>query len=510
MSIQTPFEGLFRSPGETPYQPPAPPDARRVSSQLLRESFAGCDDFALRAVWPGGEHSGGVWLAWIDGLVDGNAVADEVLRPLTEKARLGNAADDGARLRALVHGAVYAYSAETRTELGDLTEDLLRGCCAVVFDRLGSAVCFELKSGTVRAVGQPTVEKSLKGPKEAFVETLRVNTALVRRRLRSPQLRLRQSVVGRRSRTEVCVLWLEGVANEETLAELRRRLEAIDVDGLTAAGGLEQYLCDRPRSPFPQFLHTERPDFFARELLEGRIGLLADGLPLGFLLPAALPDFLRVAEDRAQHFLVASGLRLLRWLGLGLSLLFPALYVAVALYHPELIPTRLLLSIVAAKQNVPFSVAVEVLGMLLSFELLMEAGLRLPDPVGDTVSIIGALIVGQSAVEARVVSPIAVIVVAASAISGFLMPSRDLGAALRLGRFGLLLLAIGLGLPGLVLGTAALLRYLASLESFGLSYLGPLGAGGPGQRLAAVLRLPLRAVKLRPAELRTQDRRKQK
>ena len=493
-----------------PVHPPVPPDARQVSILVLKEIFRDSADFQLRPVWPGGEHVPGVWLCWIDGLVDAEAVSEQVLRPLTEAARFRGAESDGARFRLLEHGAVFSCTAQTRQQAGETAEDLLRGNCAVVFDKLGSALCFEVKNPSVRPVGQPTVEKSVKGSKDAFVETLRINTALLRRRLRTPELELRQMRVGRRSGTAVTVVSLRGITKAETLETLLRRLENLDIDGLLAAGQLEQYLTDCPASPFPQLLHTERPDKFAEELLNGRVGLLADGLPMGFLLPATLPAALAVAEDRGQHFLLASALRLLRWLALGLGLLFPALFVAVAMYHQEMIPTRLLLSMIAAKQDVPFSVATEVLGMLLAFELLMEAGLRLPDPVGDTVSIIGALIVGQSAVEARIVSPIAVIVVAAAAICGFLMPSRDLAGALRLARLALVLLAIFLGLLGIVLGLCLLLLHLGSLESFGLAYLAPLSEGGFGAVLKALLRPPLPGDKLRQEGLHGGNRRNQK
>lgn len=493
-----------------PVHPPAPPDTRPVCALFLKELFRDSADFLLRPVWPGGSPVSGVWLCWIDGLTDAEAVSEQVLRPLTDSARLRGAESDGERFRLLAHGAVFSCAAQARQALGEVAEDLLRGHCAVVFDKLGSALCFEVKNPSVRPVGQPTVEKSVKGAKDAFVETLRINTALLRRRLRTPELELHQMQVGRRSGTAVALVSLRGITKAATLEELRRRLEALDIDGLLAAGQLEQDLCDCPASPFPQMLHTERPDKFAEELLNGRVGLLADGLPMGFLLPATLPAALAVAEDRGQHFLLASALRLLRWLALGLSLLFPALFVAVAMYHQEMIPTRLLLSMIAAKQDVPFSVATEVLGMLLAFELLMEAGLRLPDPVGDTVSIIGALIVGQSAVEARIVSPIAVIVVAAAAICGFLMPSRDLAGALRLCRLALVLLAIFLGLLGIVLGLSLLLLHLGALESFGLAYLSPLSEGGFGAVMKALLRVPLPLDKLRPEGLHGGNRRNQR
>ena len=396
-----------------------------LTADSLKQLFSDCADFECRAVCLGLDPERTVTVCWLDGMVAGDLVAEDIIRPLTSAPRQRDAASPADALARVLSGAVYSHAARLRDTLDQVAEDLNHGCCALLPEGAGQAVCFEVRSACVRAVAEPTLEKSLKGAKDAFVETLRTNTALVRRRLATPGLKLKELSVGRRSHTRVALLYLEGVAAPETVEELRRRLESLDVDALTATGILEEALIDAPHSPFPQLLHTERPDRFAQYLLEGRAGVLVDGLPIGLVAPVTLADFMRVTGDSCNHYLIATALTLLRWLALGLSMLLPALYVAVALYHQEMIPTRLLLSVIEAKQNVPFSTALEILGMLISFELLQEAGLHLPNPIGDTVSIIGALIVGQSAVEARVVSPIAIIVVAFAGIAGYTLPSQD-------------------------------------------------------------------------------------
>lgn len=474
-----------------------------VSAAAVQKIFSDCADLQTRRIAVGGG-SESLWVCWLDGLVDGAEAAEQVLRPLTDAARFP--AGSGQPLEQAARGLVYAGSMTRRDDMDGLVSDLLGGCCALLGE--GCALCFQLKSQNQRTVSPPQAEKTLKGGKDAFVEALRVNTALVRNRLRTPKLKLRQTVVGRKSRTGVDIVWIEGVAKEETVARIEARLDAIDAEALLQADLLESALAAAPASPFPQIMHTERSDAFCMGLLRGQVGLLAEGLPLGFLAPGTLPAMLCTAEDGSQHFLLASALRLLRWTALLLTLFLPAFYVATAMYHQEMIPLKLLLSVIDSKQNVPFPTAVEILGMLVAFELLQEAGLRLPDSIGQTVSIVGALIVGQSAVEARVISPIAVIVVAVAGIAGYTIPNQDLSAALRLGRFVMVLAAIAAGMFGLIVAATALLWHLCSLESFGTDYMSPLSSGRPGAGAHVLARTPDRFDPFRPEDMAGPDRRR--
>ena len=461
-----------------------------LSLDALRRVFSACADFQTRPLRLGLDSERQVTLCWLEGLVSAQMLTEDVIRPLTSLSRLPEGDSQRQSMLRILAGAVYNCSAQYRDTVDQVVEDLTHGCCVLLFENAHQAVSFEARSDIQRAISEPTLEKSIKGAKDAFVETLRVNTALVRRRLCTPRLKLVEAQLGRSSCTRVALFYLEGAADPETAIAFASRLDALDVEGLLATGILEERLADAPGSPFPQLLHTERPDRFAQYLLEGRIGLLVDGLPIGLVAPVTLADFLRVSGDGSSNWLVASALTLLRWLALFLSVLLPALYVAIALYHQEMIPTRLLLSVIEAKQRVPFSTALEVIGMLLSFELLQEAGLHLPNPIGDTVSIIGALIVGQSAVEARVVSPIAIIVVAFAGIAGYTLPSQDLGAAVRLLRMGLVLAAVAAGLFGVGVALCLLLLHLAELDSLGLNYTAPLSDGKPLPLTRLLLRGP--------------------
>ncbi|MBQ3481308.1 MAG: spore germination protein [Oscillospiraceae bacterium] len=457
-----------------------------LCSASLEAVFRRCADFQTRRLRVGTDVE--IFVCWIDGLISSFETAEELLRPLADPRRVG-AGDAEGCFAALREGAVSCPALDERRELDSLCEDLTHGRCAFVFDALGRAISFDVKGAASRAVGEPTLEKSLKGSRDSFVENLRANTALVRRHLATPRLKLAESTLGRRSHTRVAVLFLEGAARPETVGELARRLEGFEADSLVSLGTLEEALSSRPFSPFPQMLHTEKPDRLARWLLDGRVAVLVDGVPIALALPVTFAEFMKVSGEGSMNTVVASLLTALRYLALVLGMYLPALYASLASFHPEMIPTRLLLSIIEAKKDVPFSTAAELVGMLIAFALLQEAGLRLPNPVGDTVSIIGALIVGQAAVEARLVSPIAIIVVAVSGIACYTMPSQDMGAAVRLCRALLLLAGIAAGLYGVALASCLIAAHLSSIDSFGANYTAPL-SGRRGGGLLKLLLLP--------------------
>lgn len=481
-----------------------------VSQKNLKDVFTDCGDFELRQVWLGDRPINGISVCWLDGVVSGKDISEDVLRPLSQNPSLRAAASAAQCMDLIERGAVWSCTVKRRETMDDVAGDITQGFCAIVFDSAGSALTFEVKTSNTRSISEPTVEKTVKGAKDAFVETLRTNTSLVRRKVRDPELKVLQTTVGRKSATSVAVMYVNGIANEEIIQEVQKRLDGIDIDALTCSGDIEQYITDAPRSPFPQLIHTERPDKFALELLAGRVGIIADGLPIGFIAPAPMAHFMRVNEDRSQHFLAASMPTLLRWLSLLITILLPAALVAISMYHQEMIPFRLMVSMIDAKQKVPFTVAIEMLSMLVAFELIHEAGARLPNPVGDTLSIIGALIVGQAAVEARVVSPVAVIVVATAGICGFTQPSQDMLAALRIVRVVMMLMAIALGMFGIMLTLALMVWHLCSLETFGVAYTEPLSEKGVWGSLSAFLQFPLWREKYRSTSLRTYDRRRQK
>lgn len=477
-----------------------------VTKEALASVFSDCYDFETRELCIGGFTGKKVTLCFIDGLVSGVDMAETVIRPLTDNTRFPKELPIPAAIDLMLGGSVYGYTARRRDKLKDLVKDMLSGFCAVIFEGQKVAVTFETRSKDRRSVDQPKEEKVVKGSKDAFVETLKVNTTLVRRKLRDPHLKIKSVTIGTQSDTAVAVIYIDGFTNPAIVSEAVRRLSAIKTQGALTAATIEENIVDNPKTPFPQLITTERPDKFGLNLMEGRVGILVDGLPLGFLAPGTFSQFLKVPEDLSNHFIIATALTLLRYLALVLTLLLPAFYVAVAMYHHEMIPMKLMQSIITAKQSVPFPTAFEVIAMLLAFELLQEAGLRLPNPIGQTVSIIGALIVGQSAVEAKVVSPVVVVVIALAGIAGYTMPNQDMSSALRICRFLLVLLAVAMGMFGLAIGSALLLYHLSSLETFGVPYLSPFAGGNGGHILRALLRYPMSRRRAADPELKPKEK----
>ena len=481
-----------------------------ISNDNLKKIFFSCEDFFLREIKLGLEKKILVFVCWIDGLVNETDVSEDVVRPLTASDRLAGANSSRQAVRLIQQGAVWRGTVRRQETMDDLVSDLTAGCAALVFEGLGIALTFETKSQTGRPVQEATIEKAVKGARDAFCETLRVNTALVRRRLRTPKLKLTEQSAGRESNTRIALLYIEGIAKPSLVEAVRARIAAMDLDAVLSAGDLEPYVTDHPRSPLPQTAHTERPDKLAAALLQGRVGLIVDGLPVGFLLPGTLGALMRAPEDRADVPLVASGLMLLRWLALLIALTLPALYVAAALHHPEMLPTQLLVSMVKAEQEVPFGAAAVMLFLLAAFELLQEAGLRLPAPVGQTVSIIGALLVGEAAVSAKVASPIAIIVVALAGIAGYNVPNQELASLLRFARIALVIAAALGGMFALTAACAMLVWYACTIDCFGTAWLHPMVDAEESPIFRVFVRKNQRDYKMRDEEVVWWNRRRQK
>ena len=464
-----------------------------MTDTAISARFAGAGDFIRREL-----HCGNftLYAYAIDGLVSSGDAAENVFRPLSQNLK----GDSMAQLyQSALHGTIYNMVASPCADGQDVAVKLVNGFCVVLFPGAG-AVAYEVRTGVGRSPAAPEVENTVKGPKDSFVETMRINTGIVRRHLRTPDLRLYQTTVGRRTLTNVTVVWIEGITNRNLVRRMKHRLASIDVDGFLSPAAVEEYVTGSRFTPFPLMQYTERSDRFCQGLLDGRIGLIVDGLPLAYLTPVDIGYLMDSMEDRSRDFISASCVRILRYGALLTSLLLPAVYVALAVFHPQWIPEALRNTIMNGRQPVPFSGGGEVLGLLIAYELLQESGVHLPQAIGQSVSTIGGIVVGSAAVDAGLISPVVLIVVSIAGVCGFVLPNRDLANAVRIWRFAIAALGALWGMIGVAVGVGLLLIHLLSLKSFGLPYI----------RNHGILRHRMKNETMRDLSLKPEDQKKAK
>lgn len=495
---------------------PAEPGKRGAESSLhaelaanlrvLRRQVADSDDVVIREVSLGPRRLPAALLL-VEELTDPQAVEGRLLSALTvdfpEEA--GGPSSPVHLLDRLRSRILPLAGVETVGTFDDLVLGVLSGAVALLVEGSADALLLTTPSQKGRQIAEPPAESVIRGSREGFVEDLRTNLALLRRSLRNPSLKVRVSLLGRRTRTRVALVYVADLVNQEVLAEVRGRLDTLDADRLTSSGQLEQLLEDDWLSPFPQVEATERTDRVVLALLDGRLALIVDGSSFAMIIPTTFNSLMLSPEDYNLRWHMGSFIRLVRFFAVPLTLLLPGLYLALITFHPEMLPTQLMVSIGFSELDVPYPAVVEVLLMETAIELIREAVLRMPSQLRQAIGVVAGLIVGEAAVRAGLVSNVTVVVMATTAIGSYAIPNYALAFTLRMLRFALIVAAGAFGLYGLITGFIFILVHLCTLKSFGVYYLSPLAPARFQSWLDTVFRAPLPALKTRPKEFAPQD-----
>ncbi|NLJ78066.1 MAG: spore germination protein [Tissierellia bacterium] len=479
----------------------------------LKSILKDCDDVVYRFIEIGDDPTRELCLVFVDGLINKELISEYAIQLMLTET-------DGEDLSAgklkmnvldvLAKTAIAIPEVKEEEDLYKVIDEILVGETGLFIDGQSSALILSSRGWQSRSIDEPESETVIRGPRDGFTETLLFNLASVRRRIRDPRFKAEFISVGRRSKTSLVITYIKDIVNEDILKEVKKRLEGVDIDGVLDSAMLEHLIEDSYMSPFPQMDSTERPDSVAASIYEGRVAILVDNSPFALVIPGTVGTLLQSPEDYYNRWPITTLVRLLRVLALFLSALAPALYIAITSFHPGLIPTRLTFFLGASRINVPFPAVVEAFLMEFTMELLRESGTRIAGPIGNTIGIVGGLIIGQAAVEAGIVSPLMIIIVAITTIAAFVLPSYEFASGLRVWRFIFMGLAAIFGLYGVMLGIVTLSTHLARLESFGIPLTAPysgLGLQG-GDLKDTLIKVPIQRLQLRPIFTLTKNRRR--
>lgn len=445
------------------------------NEQILRSIFKNADDIVFRKLEGGKTQKLKMLLIYVDGMTTKEAISEYAIEKLLmglDLTKIQNVPN--AQIQDEIAKSNIAVSEiQILTTIQECIDKILSGETVLLLDSCNKAIMLASRGWPMRGVSEPSAETLIRGARDGFNETMKVNITLIRRRIRDPKLKVKYTQVGKRSKTDIAIMFIEDIVNQTVLETVEKRIKNIDIDAVLESSYIEEMIEDDSYSPFPQIENTERPDAAASALLEGRVVITVDNTPSVLIAPAIFVSFMQSSEDYYERWMPSCVTRMLRYIALPIVMLLPALYVAIAQYHPNLLPTQLSLYVAASRANVPFPPYLEAIFMELVIELVREASLRITSPVGSTIGLVGGLVIGQSSVEAGLITPLAVIIVALTAIASFTIPSYNFGATLRLIRFGFIVLAATFGLFGISIGLSFLIIHLCTLKSCGVPYLTP-------------------------------------
>ena len=485
-------------------------ESRKVSANLrenekyLRSRLENCSDILIRPMRLGDKHKVDCLMVYIEVAVSNMMLDDSALGKMINHFWEISPEDIQEFVR---HNSLGIADVKKLENLDESIDAMLAGNAVFFIDGYDKAMKISSKGYPSTGVMEAESEKVLRGSREGFSDSVKSNSALIRKRLRDTRLKVEEYKIGVRSHTLTQVLYMDDLVHEGLLEEVKERLEEFQIDGILDSGMLEQLTEDVWYSPFPQYQTTERPDRAVQEILKGKVVILCDNSPEALILPGNFSSFMESSEDWYHRFEMASFLRILRYLAVIMATVLPGLYLAVIRFHTQILPSALILSFAEAREGVPFSSVVELIFLELAFELIREAGVRVPGSLGNAIGIVGGLVIGQAAVEANLVSPIVVMIVALTALGSMTVPNEEFAAAFRLVKYGFLILGGYLGIYGIVLGVYLVIGHLAGLISFGIPYLVPfIKKEQKGSRGEGILRVPLRKRVLRPLYAREEQK----
>lgn len=469
----------------------------------IRIQNGNSSDIVVRELRIGENPGVPIAVVYIESLVQADLVNNFIIRSLLDiEGKIDDMVEEenGASLinNRFIQKVFSLGSVKYCEDWDDMIDKLLLGSTLVMMEGSSKVIQIVTTGGEFRSITESQTESVVRGPKEGFVESMNVNVSLLRRRIHSSELRVETRTVGSKSRTNLAVIYMSGIAEKEIVEEVHRRLDQIQIDAVFDSTYIEELIQDEAFTIFPTVYATERPDTSAVRLMEGRVIIIVDGSPFVLIVPTIFAHFFHSAADYSDRFDIAIFLRLLRYVSFLVLLLGPSLYIAMTTYHYQLIPSALLYNLVSQRENVPFPAVVEAIILELIFELLREAGVRMPRVVGQAANIVGGLVLGQAAVQAGIVSPLLTIVIAISGTASFAIPTYSMAIAGRLFRFGFIMLAAAFGLYGIVLGLIALLAHMNSLRSFGIPYMTPFSPFVLDQQRDSILRFPFSLMKHHP------------
>lgn len=445
------------------------------------------------------------FVCFFDGLVNTSLINNNILVPLMTMSVMPMDTRDQSVKDIIYNHLIPQNQIKMCKTYQDVVDEINFGGTGIFIDGLDVAFAADVKGWEHRTVEKPTTELNIRGPRESFIESNRANSALLRKILKDENLIVEDVLVGERSKTPCSIVYIKNIANSRLVDEVRKRLKSIKIAYLRDAGELEQFLEDDTFLPAPQMLLTERPDRVAAYLGEGRVAVIVHGSPFVIVVPVTFFNLIHSPEDYYLRYPYSTLLRIVRILGILITLYLPALYLAITNYHQEMLPTDLLLAISSSREKVPFPTIVSIFIMEIAFELIREAGIRIPGPIGPTLSIVGGLILGQAAVSANLVSPILIIIVAVTGIGSFAIPDFSLGYSFRALRFIYILLAGFAGLLGISLGMFIHFLLLINAKSFGVPFFSPIAPKTTGNRTNTFFRAPLWKEEDRPDFINPKD-----